>query len=101
MIVVFNFWINVSVGDENVRPAIVIIIEETSTPAQVFDVRAESSVERPKAKVSIALIAVEVRHVVLKVCLQDIQPAVTVVISGGDSHTRLLAPILVIREAGL
>jgi len=57
MVVVFELWINVAVSDENVRPPVVVVIEKTSAPAQVFQVGAKFGVERPEGEGSIALIA--------------------------------------------
>ena len=53
---VFELRIDVAVSDENVRPTVVVIIEKTSAPAQVFQVEAKFGVERPEAESPVALI---------------------------------------------
>src|SRR5216684_2258614 len=101
MVVVFKFRIDVAVGDENVRPTVVVIIEKASTPAQIFQVEAEFGVKRPEGKGPVALIVVEVRHVVLEVGLENIEPSVGIVVPRGNPHSGLLAPVLVIADASL
>src|SRR5439155_27075450 len=101
MVVVFELRIDVAVSDENVRPTVVVIIEKASAPAQVFQVEAKFGVEGPEAEGPVALIVVEVRHIVLEVSLQNIEPPVGIVVSGRNADPCLLAPVLVIPNAGL
>src|SRR5712691_4990644 len=101
MVVVFELRIDVTVSDKNIRPTVVVIIEKAAAPAQIFQVEAKFGVERPEGEVPVALVAVEVRHVVLEVALENIEPAVGIVVPGGNTHSGLLAPVLVIRDARL
>src|SRR5437588_7839823 len=101
MVVGFEFRIDVAVGDEYVRPTVVVIVEKACAPAQVFKIEAKFGVERPEAEGRVALIVVKVRHIVLEVSLENIEPPVGIVVRGGYSHSGLLAPILVIPYAGL
>ena len=50
MALIFEFRINMAIGDEQVRAPIVIEIEEAATPAQLLEVRAQFGIEGPKGE---------------------------------------------------
>src|SRR5256885_1031453 len=81
------------VDKEYIGPAIVINIQEERSPAEESHIAAEARLIGYIAKGSIAVVVVERRRVVGKVCLDDVQPAIGVVVRSVGAHSRLLPPI--------
>ena len=95
----FDLGINVTVADENVRPAIVVHIEKAASPTQILGVGTQPCSEGGIFKVSVTEVVVKRRRISGKVRLYDIQVAVHVVIRRRESHA---GPRLAIRtRAGM
>src|SRR5712692_8626960 len=86
-----------SVGENEIGPAIIVKVKKHGAPAQILRVQTKSRGEGNIRKDSIAVIAVQGRRVIGEVGLKNIQPSVAVVIRDGSSHARLLTPIFVER----
>src|SRR5580700_4735932 len=84
-----NLGIHVPVADENVRPAVVIEIQESATPSEKLRVRAQTRGESCVLKVAAAHIVIKRRRISRKVRLHQVEVAVEVVISSGNTHPRL------------
>src|SRR6266852_2753890 len=86
-----------SVGQDEIWPAIIVKVKKHGAPAQILRVQTESRGVSHIRKNSFTVIAVQSRRVIGEVGLKNIQPSVAVVIRDGSSHARLLAPIFVQR----
>src|SRR3989442_10075704 len=84
-----DFGIDVPVTDEDVGPAVVVHVEKTATPAEILSVPAEASLESGVLETGAAEVAVEGRRVAGKICFDEIEIAVEIVIGGGDAHAGL------------
>src|SRR6266567_6399890 len=89
-----------TVSDKKVWPTIVIHIHKKCAPAQELRVCAKPRFKSHIGERAIAVVVVEVSGVIREVCLDDVQPAVAIVIHGMGAHAGLLAPILVESHAG-
>src|SRR5690242_3944272 len=78
-----DFGIDVSIDEEQVGPAIVIEIEKHGAPSEIFGVEAESHWESDIIESAIAVIPIERGGVVRKICFEDVELAVAVVIGNG------------------
>ena len=68
-----------AIHHEDVRPAIVVVVEKTYTPAQELRVLANAGLYCGFRRTSVVIVAVEVRQVVYEVRLRQIRPAVSVI----------------------
>ena len=92
--------IDVAVSDDQVIPAIVIVIEKACTPSQERDSRfAQTGLKGNVREVTLAFIVVEHVRIVGKVRDVKINSAVVVVISNRQSHPRLLAAVFIQGDA--
>src|SRR6266849_8736948 len=91
--------IDMSVGEDEIGPAIIVKVKKHGAPAQILRVQTKSRGESHIRKDSSTVIAVQGRRVIGEVGLKNIQPSVAVVIRDGSSHARLLAPIFVERHS--
>src|SRR5229473_530442 len=91
--------IDMSVGQDEIWPAVIVKVKKHGAPAQILRVQTESRGVSHIRKNSFTVIAVQGRRVIGEVGLKNIQPPVTVVIRDSSSHTRLLAPIFVERHS--
>src|SRR5258708_24744143 len=78
-----------AVADQNGRPAIVIEVEESATPAQKLRVRAQACCEGRLLEVAATEVAVERGRVAGEVRLDQVEIAIEIVVGGGDAHTSL------------
>src|SRR5215813_7927700 len=88
-----------AVRQNQVRPAIIVIVKEHRTPAQILGIGGNSRSIGHVRKRAISVIVVESRRVIRKVSLEDVQLAVSVVIRNCCAHASLLASILVVGYA--
>ncbi len=98
-LVATDLGIDVPVDLDEVRPAIVVVVDESATPGDVLIVDSNSRGERYIAERAVAVVVIEVARVVGKVRLEDIEPAVAVIVPDSDSHSRLLVPVLAVRAS--
>src|SRR6267378_7894245 len=91
--------IDVSVGEDEVGPTVIVEVEKHGPPAQILRMRTESGSEGNVRKKSLTIVAVKGRGVIGEVGFKNIQPAVAVVIGDGGAHSRLFSAILVERNS--
>ncbi len=92
--------IHVSVGEEDVEPAVVVEVGEAGAPPQPPRVHAEPGVERPVLAEAVAAVRVERRGVAGEVRLDDVERAVAVEVADADAHARLRLAVLAERALG-
>src|SRR5580704_11505672 len=98
--VAFNLRVHVAVNLEKILPAIIVVIEEAAAPRDVLIVDANSGGKRNIVESAVSIVVVEVASVVGKVCFENVEPAVAVVIGHAYAHSGLLVAILAIGAAG-
>src|SRR6266849_5088651 len=94
-VILVHLRIDMSVGEDEIGPAIIVKVKKHGAPAQILCVQTKSRGEGNIRKDSFTVIAVKGRRVIREIGLKNIQPSVAVVIRDGSSHARLLAPIFV------
>src|SRR6185295_6274233 len=90
-----DFWINVPVGHEYVRPSIVVDVQKHRSPAQELTIFPQSSFKSHVRKGSIAVVVIERGSVVREICLNDVQPSIAIVVDRMSAHTSLFPAIIV------
>src|SRR5205085_7227958 len=91
-----NRGVDVTVGDDNILPPVAVEVHEGRAPAEKRNRRlAESRLESYVGEVAFAIVVVERVRVVGEVRDVEVYEAVVVVVTDGDAHARLLAPVLV------
>ena len=90
-----DFWIHVTVDLNDVRPAVVIVIYEPAAPADVIVVHADSGSEGDVAEGTVAVVVKEVTGIISEVGLENVKPAVSVVVRHPDSHAGLFPALIV------
>jgi|SRR5579875_1314810 len=82
----FKLGINVAVGNQHIRPSIIVIIKEANAPPH--EARIEPSTRRGNhvCKTSIAVVMVQVGSVVDEIGLENIQETIAVIIARRKSH---------------
>src|SRR5215510_5352947 len=101
MALAFKFRVNMPIGNKDVRPAVVIIIEEAAAPAQIFQIETQFGVESSEGEAAVVLVAIEIRHIIFKVRLENVEPAIAIVVGRGNAHSGLLSSIFIIGDAVL
>src|SRR5258708_39356985 len=82
------------VGDENVRPAVVVEIEKfNSKTEEGYADRAEAATSLEIGKLAVVIIVVEIVGIVGEIGFYDVRPAVMIVVGGVDAHAGLLTAI--------
>src|SRR5215472_1557599 len=84
---------------DQVGPAIIVIVKEHHAPAQILSVGCNSRRIGQVRKRAIAVVVVESRGVIGKVCLEDVKLSVPVIIRNGCAHTSLFTSVLVVSHA--
>src|SRR5947208_16930116 len=85
---------------QDVQPAGNIEINEAATPSNVLVVDADARGECNVTKGSVAVVVIEVARVVGEVGLENIKPAVAVIIGDGNAHSGLFVAVLAVGAAG-
>ena len=88
------------VANPNVRPAVVLHIENPAAPSQILRVLAEPSLKRRVFKIRAAEVVIERRRVTGEIGFHQIEIAVEVVIRSGNSHARLRLAVGAQRATG-
>src|SRR5947199_153329 len=94
-----EFGIEVSIELQDVRPAVIIVINEAATPSNVLVVDADARGECNVTKGSVAVVVIEVARVVGEVGLENIKPSVAVIIGDGNAHSGLFVAVLAVGAA--
>src|SRR6202035_3271463 len=83
----FDFVFDVSVGHENVRPSIVIVVEEETTEAKRHQSRApDLRLRRLIYEQAIAFVVVERKHLIREICDDETWASRTIVVGGVHAH---------------
>src|SRR6185437_5166242 len=96
-----NFRKHVAVRHKDVSPAIVIKIKQSHAPAEELRVSAQPSLQNGVVERSIAVIVVNVRRLIGVVGLDDVEPAVAVIVAHRHAHSALGTAILIDGAADL
>ena len=93
--------VDVAVGNQNVLPSVVVEIHKSAAPTH--EVRVHGQARRPGdlGKGAVAEIAIEVRRIVGKVRLQDVQETVAIEVRRRRAHAGLLVALFIKRDAGV
>src|SRR6185369_159705 len=92
--------IDMSVGDKEVSPPVIIEVEELNTETQEGNAyRAEAGRSSNIGELTIVVIVIEIVRVVGEVGLDDVRPRVMIVVGRINAHARLFAPIRTVRDA--
>src|SRR5229473_2372588 len=84
-----DFRINMSIAEEDVRPAVIVHVEKAAAPAEILRMLAEAALVGAVLEIRAAKIVVERGRVASKICFDEIEIAVEIVIGGGDAHAGL------------
>src|SRR5712671_7102068 len=95
-----NLRIDVPVDQQKIRPSVIIEIEKHGAPAKILRVQAESGPISDIVKGAVAVVAIQRCGVVGKICLEDIELAVSIVIGHRGAHAGLRAPVFIECGAG-
>ena len=87
-----------TVHEQEVRPTIIVEVKKHSAPAEVLSVRAKSSSIGDVGKRPVSAVVIERRSVVRKVCAEQIEASVTIIVGDGRTHAGLLATIGVVGD---
>ena len=79
-----------------VRPSIVVDVDEPTTPRDVFVVHADPRRQRDIGKSAVPVVVIQVAGVVYEVGLEDVEPTVAIVVGHGYTHACLLVAVLVV-----
>ena len=85
---------------DDVGPAVVVVVDEAAAPRHVVVVDANAGCESDVAEGSVAVVVVQVARVVGEVGLEDVEPAIAVVVGYGNTHASLLMAVVVVGAAG-
>src|ERR1035438_1412661 len=96
-VLLINGRVNVAVYLQDVRPAIVVVIKETASPLDSLGIEFHAGLKCHFCVGSVAIVVVEVRRIVCEIGLEDIEPAVAVVIRHTHAHAGLLDAVLAVR----
>src|SRR5580658_10251677 len=95
-----DFRVYVSVHLKNIRPSVVVVIDERAAPRNVPVVNPDSRGKRCVGKSPIAVVAIEVASVVREVRLKNIEPSIAVVIADRNTHPCLLVAVFAVGAPG-
>src|SRR5580692_8595865 len=88
-----DFWVDMPVDLQNVGPAIVIIIDKSAAPGDVLVIDSDAGGEGYVVESAVSVVAVEVAGIVGEIRLEDIEPAIAVVVGNGHAHPCLLVAV--------
>jgi len=98
----FHLRIHVAVGDENVGPAVVVVIEKLHAKTQIgIADGAHARRARKVGELAIAIVVIEIVVIVGKVVLRDVRPAIAIIVGRVDAHAGLFSPVGTVGHACL
>src|SRR5258708_14938741 len=97
-----NLGIDMTVGNENVWPSVVVRIKELQTESEERDTDwAEVGGTCQVGEFAMVIVVKQVISIVREIGLRDVGPSVVVVIRGVDPHTSLLPAVAAVGHPGL
>ena len=100
-VMLVHLGVDVAIDHKQVQPAIVVVVEETVTPAHERNCRLRNSdVVTHIGKARRAVVVKKHLVVVPKVRHEEIDQAIVLVIAGCDTHRRDFAPVLIQTKTG-
>src|SRR5215471_15676064 len=84
----------------DVLPPVIVIVYESAAPRDILIVDADAGSKRHITKSPVAIVVVKIARVVGEIRLEDIEPAVAIVIRNAYSHSCLLMAILAVSASG-
>ena len=85
--------VNVPIHQKQIRPRVIVIIDECDTPAEETSYRPESGLAGHFSETAVAIIPVNVRRVIDEVSLRQVDSPVAVVVSRGGTHAGLFTAV--------
>src|SRR5260370_25869400 len=82
---------------QDVDPAVVVVVEKQSAPSEVISQASQAGVENAIGERAVAFVAIGIGAVIGKVGLQNVQVAVVVIIGRSHTHARLRLAVFVER----
>ena len=98
-VVAFDFRINVTVDLQDVGPTVVVVVDKTAAPRDILIVDADAGREGDVGEGAVAVVVIEVAGVVGEICLENIEPAVAIVVGDADAHAGLLVAVFAVGDA--
>src|SRR5262245_5500177 len=80
---------------KKILPAVVVIVEEYSSPSHVRKAVPHARFRGYVNKETVSQVAVESVGVLCEVCNEEIQVAIIIIVSNRDTHTRLFDPVFI------
>src|SRR5215471_1147935 len=96
-----NLGINVAIDGQDIRPPIVIHVDECRSPTEKTGVKPQARIIDGRGESSVTVVAIEGRAVIGEIGLENIGMPIVVVIPDGGAHPRLLTSIFVVRDSGI
>src|SRR5262245_35587758 len=81
--------INVTVDLNNIQPTIVVEISEPASPPNNSGIARHSGLLGSVGECPVAVVLKEIGGLERKVCLENVQPAIAIIVSGSYAHSRL------------
>src|ERR1017187_3424373 len=98
----FDLGVDVAVDDEEVGPAVVVVVEKLCAKTKIGSADgSDTRGARDIGELAVVVVVVEVVGIVGEVGLDDVGPAIAIVVGGVDAHASLLAAITTVGDAGL
>ena len=95
-----DFRIDVAVDLNDVRPAVVVVVDESASPGDVAVVNADAGGKSHVGESSVTVVVIEVAGVVGEVGFEDVEPAIAVVVTDTDAHSGLLVAVVAVGASG-
>lgn len=96
----FNFRIDGARNQEDVQPAVIIKVHEACAPTDILSVNGQACGIRHIVEKIAFQVSVKHWRVIAEVSGKKVNPAVSVIVTGGHPHVRLLLPIAIDRNPG-
>ena len=94
-----DLGIHVSIGQKQIRPAVVVEIDPAGAPAEPARVDADAGGERAVLAESVARVRIQRRRVARKVRLEYVHRSVAIVVADRDAHAGLWLAVLAVGAA--
>ena len=95
-----DFRIDVAIHQQQIGPAVIIEIQKHRPPAEILGVEPETGCGGCVGERAATVIFVKRGCVIRKICFEDVEMAISVVVADGRSHASLLPAIFVESSAG-